>query len=441
MGTFVIKMPDVGEGIAEAELVEWHVKVGDPVTEDMVLAAVMTDKATVEIPSPVEGTVEWIGGEVGEQIAVGAPLLKLEVSGEGNVSADKGAPAKAKPAKEAMPEASTAKRKDEDAGLEGEEEAEERAPEPAARPKKASEPRRALPAHSRKEGEKPLAAPSVRLKARERGIDLRFVPGTGPAGRITHEDLDLYLEQGARPGAPTGRMPDSRVTELKVVGLRRKIAEKMALSKSRIAHITYVEEIDMEALEQLRASLNATRRDDRPKLTLLPFLLMAMVKAIRDQPNINAHYDDEAGLVRQFGGVHCGIAAQTRNGLVVPVVRHAEALDLWGAAGEINRLAEAAKNGTAKREELSGSTITITSLGALGGIATTPVINHPEVAIVGVNKMQVRPMWDGTQFVPKKMMNLSSSFDHRVVDGWDAAVFVQRVKALLETPASIFIEE
>ncbi len=197
----------------------------------------------------------------------------------------------------------------------------------------------------------------------------------------------------------------------------------------------------MDALEQLRASLNATRKDDRPKLTLLPFLLMAMVKALKEQPNLNAHYDDEAGVVRQYGGVHCGIAAQTRNGLVVPVVRHAEALDLWGAAGEIGRLAEAAKNGTATREELSGSTITITSLGALGGIATTPVINHPEVAIVGVNKMQVRPMWDGTQFVPKKMMNLSSSFDHRVVDGWDAAVFVQRVKALLETPASIFIEE
>ncbi len=441
MGTFVIKMPDVGEGIAEAELVEWHVKVGDPVTEDMVLAAVMTDKATVEIPSPVEGTVEWIGGEVGEQIAVGAPLLRLGVSGEGNVSADKAAAPKAKPAKEAKPEPTKNEQPDETEGDEEEETPAGKSEPAPPSPKHASAPKRALPAQSRKEGEKPLAAPSVRLKARERGIDLRLVPGTGPAGRITHEDLDLYLEQGTRPGAPAGKMPDSRVTELKVVGLRRRIAEKMALSKSRIAHITYVDEIDMDALEQLRASLNASRKDDRPKLTLLPFLMMAMVRAIREQPNINAHYDDEAGVVRQFGGVHCGIAAQTRNGLVVPVVRHAEALDLWGAAGEINRLAEAAKNGTATREELSGSTITITSLGALGGIATTPVINHPEVAIVGVNKMQVRPMWDGAQFVPKKMMNLSSSFDHRIIDGFDAAVFVQRVKSLLETPASIFIEE
>jgi len=411
MGEHVIKMPDVGEGIAEAELVEWHVKAGDPVKEDMILAAVMTDKATVEIPSPVDGIVIWLGGEVGQQIAVGAALLRLEVAGAGNVTAAK--PAAAAP---------------------------KQAPTPATPAASQNPPARVLPAQTRKEGQKPLAAPSVRLKARERGVDLRFVTGTGPAGRITHDDLDLYSEQGVRTDKPAGRMPDGRVTEFKVVGLRRKIAEKMALSKSRIAHITYVEEIEMDALEQLRASLNASRRDDRPKLTLLPFLLLAMVRAIREQPNLNAHYDDEAGVVRQFGGVHAGIAAQTKNGLVVPVVRHAEALDLWGAAAEINRLAEAARNGTATREELSGSTITITSLGALGGIATTPVINHPEVAIVGVNKMQIRPVWDGTQFVPKKMMNLSSSFDHRIVDGWDAAVFIQRIKSLLETPASIFIE-
>ncbi|MFN3546886.1 MAG: dihydrolipoamide acetyltransferase family protein [Mesorhizobium sp.] len=437
MGVFVIKMPDVGEGIAEAELVEWHVKVGDPVKEDMVLAAVMTDKATVEIPSPTDGTVAWLGGEIGEQIAVGAPLIRLAVAGDGNVAADEAPP----PERGTQPSASTAKAKASPAtatpAAAVNDDDDDEDPEPPAKPES---PRRALPAHARKEGEKPLAAPSVRLRARERGIDLRFVRGSGPAGRITHEDLDAYAEQGARPVAPAGKAPDNRVTEFKVVGLRRRIAEKMARSKGRIAHITYVDEIEMDALEQLRASLNASRRDDRPKLTLLPFLVLAMVKALREQPNINAHYDDEAGVVRQFGGVHCGIAAQTKNGLVVPVVRHAEALDLWGAAAEIARLAEAARNGTATREELTGSTITITSLGALGGIATTPVINHPEVAIVGVNKMQVRPMWDGAQFVPKKMMNLSSSFDHRVIDGWDAAVFVQRVKALLETPAAIFIE-
>ena len=433
MGIFVIKMPDVGEGVAEAELVEWHVKVGDPVKEDMVLAAVMTDKATVEIPSPTDGTVSWLGAEIGEQIAVGAPLIRLDVAGDGNVSADKAAPPERKPepAKKTPEKPSPIAAAPMTSGDEDEDGEAPAKPEP---------PRRALPAHARKDGVKPLAAPSVRLKARERGIDLRFVAGTGPAGRITHEDLDVFAEQGSRPVAPLGKAPDSRVTEFKVVGLRRKIAEKMALSKARIAHITYVDEIEMDALEQLRASLNGNRRDDRPKLTLLPFLMLAMVKALKEQPNINAHYDDEAGVVRQFGGVHCGIAAQTRNGLVVPVVRHAEALDLWAGAAEIARLAEAARNGTATREELTGSTITITSLGAMGGIATTPVINHPEVAIVGVNKMQVRPMWDGTQFVPKKMMNLSSSFDHRVIDGWDAAVFVQRVKALLETPASIFIE-
>ena len=434
MGVYVIKMPDVGEGIAEAELVEWHVKIGDPVKEDMVLAAVMTDKATVEIPSPTDGIVAWLGGEIGEQIAVGSPLIRLDVAGDGNVAADKAAqperkkePAAASSVTKAPPVAAAPSASgDDDEDIEA--------------PARAEPPRRTLPAHARKEGEKPLAPPSVRLKARERGIDLRFVQGSGPAGRITHEDLDRHAEQGARPVAPTSKAPDNRVTEFKVVGLRRKIAEKMALSKSRIAHITYVDEIEMDALEQLRASLNSARRDDRPKLTLLPFLMLAMAKALKEQPNINAHYDDEAGVVRQFGGVHCGIAAQTRNGLVVPVVRHVEALDLWGTAAEIARLAEAARNGTATREELTGSTITITSLGAMGGIATTPVINHPEVAIVGVNKMQVRPMWDGTQFVPKKMMNLSSSFDHRVIDGWDAAVFVQRVKALLETPASIFIE-
>jgi 2-oxoisovalerate dehydrogenase E2 component (dihydrolipoyl transacylase) len=445
MGQFVIKMPDVGEGVAEAELVEWHVKAGDPVREDMVLAAVMTDKATVEIPSPVEGSVSWLGAEIGDRIAVGAPLVRIEVAGDGNApdapdAAGKTAPEDARNEAGEAGEAETAAPTQPPAPAP---KADAPAPRPAAAQPAASRPAaapRALPTQARKEGDKPLAAPSVRLKARERGIDLRFVAGSGPAGRITHADLDVFVEQGARPGAPAGRLPDTSVTEFKVVGLRRRISEKMALSKSRIAHITYVDEVDMEALETLRASLNERKRADQPRLTLLPFLMLAMVKAIREQPNINAHYDDEAGVVRQYGGVHVGVAAQTRNGLVVPVLRHAESLDLWGAAAELARLTEAARNATATREELSGSTITITSLGALGGIVTTPVINHPEVAIVGVNKMQVRPMWDGARFQPRKMMNLSSSFDHRIIDGWDAAVFVQRVKALMETPAEIFIE-
>ena len=237
-----------------------------------------------------------------------------------------------------------------------------------------------------------------------------------------------------------GLVRNMSVTDVPVIGLRRKIAEKMATAKSRIPHITYVDEIDMTAVEDLRKELNETRKEGRPKLTVLPFLMRAMVKAIADQPHLNAIYDDEAGVVRQHGGCHIGVAAQTPGGLMVPVVRHAEARDIWGCAEDLARLSEAARTGKAARDELSGSTITITSLGAMGGIVTTPVINHPEVAIVGVNKMQVKPVWDGQEFRPRKMMNLSSSFDHRVVDGWDAAVFIQRIKALMENPAMIFID-
>jgi 2-oxoisovalerate dehydrogenase E2 component (dihydrolipoyl transacylase) len=309
----------------------------------------------------------------------------------------------------------------------------------------ASAPRPATTGAPRPEGEKPLASPAVRLRAREAGVDLRQVAGSGPAGRIGHEDLDAFIARGPQAtAAGTGLVQNNSVQEIKVVGLRRKIAEKMRIAKSRIPHITYVEEIDVTALEELRAALNKEKRTDtgigRPKLTILPFLMRAMVKAIGEQPNMNAIFDDDAGVIHQHGGIHIGMAAQTSAGLVVAVIKHAEARDLWDCAAEVNRLADAAKSGTATREELSGSTITITSLGAMGGIATTPVINYPEVAIVGVNKMMVRPMWDGTQFVPRKMMNLSSSFDHRVIDGWDAAVFVQRLKALLETPAMIFVD-
>jgi len=278
------------------------------------------------------------------------------------------------------------------------------------------------------------------LRAKDAGIDLRQVSGSGPAGRISHEDLDAFLSAGRTTSAAQGMARNTEITEIKVVGMRRRIAEKMSLSKSRIPHITYVEEIDVTALEDLRAALNAARKPDQPKLTLLPFLMRAMAKAIGEQPEINSVYDDEAGIVRQHGGIHIGIAAQTPAGLVVPVARHVEARDIWDCGAEVGRLSEAAKSGTATREELSGSTITITSLGAMGGIATTPVINHPEVAIVGVNKMMMRPVWDGAQFIPRKMMNLSSSFDHRVIDGWDAARFIQRVKTLLETPALIFVE-
>ncbi|MBY5616858.1 dihydrolipoamide acetyltransferase family protein [Rhizobium leguminosarum] len=412
MGEFIIKMPDVGEGVAEAEIVEWHVKAGDPVREDMVIAAVMTDKATVEIPSPVNGTVTWLAGEIGDRIAVKAPLVRIETAGDVGEAQSVGISQKpiveairTEVARSAPP-----------------------VPAPAAAP---------VPAP----GEKPLAAPSVRLFARESGVDLRQVQATGPAGRILREDIEQFLGHGTAPAtAKNGFARKTATDEIKLTGLRRRIAEKMVLSASRIPHITYVEEVDMTALEELRATMNGDRREGHPKLTVLPFLMRALVKAISEQPDVNATFDDDAGIITRYSAVHIGIATQTPAGLTVPVVRHAEARGIWDCAAEMNRLAEAARSGTATRDELSGSTITISSLGALGGIVSTPIINHPEVAIIGVNKIATRPVWDGTQFVPRKMMNLSSSFDHRIIDGWDAANFVQRIRTLIETPALIFIE-
>ncbi len=422
MGEFVIKMPDVGEGVAEAELVEWHVKPGDPVREDMVLAAVMTDKATVEIPSPVTGTVLWLGAEIGDTVAVKAPLVRIQVAGEGGEAA-------------AVPMAETVTIETADQPVE------KVASPPPVEIKKSVQAAPVARAAAQTPAERPLASPAVRLRAQEGGIDLRQVPGTGPAGRITHDDLDQFLARGAQPSImPVGLARKTTVEEIKVTGLRRRISEKMVLATSRIPHITYVEEIDVTDLEDLRATMNGTRKPDQTKLTILPFLMRALVKTVGEQPGVNATFDDDAAIISRHGAVHIGIATQTPAGLTVPVVRHAEARGIWDCARELVRLAEAARTGTALREELSGSTITITSLGAMGGIATTPIINHPEVAIVGVNKIMTRPVWDGNQFIPRKMMNLSSSFDHRVVDGWDAATFVQRIKTLLETPALIFIE-
>ncbi|MFS8116063.1 dihydrolipoamide acetyltransferase family protein [Rhizobium jaguaris] len=407
MSEFVIEMPDVGEGLAEAELVEWYVKVGDPVREDMVVAAVMTDKATVEIPSPVNGIVTWLAGGVGERIAVKAALVRIDTAGDTGRARSEEIPA-------AIIEVTKAE-----------------SPKPAPTTSDPVTP----------QAEKPLAAPPVRLFAKESGVDLAQVQGTGPAGRILREDIEQFLNLGAAPTISRGGFTAKAANEeIKLTGLRRRIAEKMALSASRIPHITYVDEVDMTSLEELRAIMNADRKADHPKLTVLPFLVRAVVKAISEQPNVNATFDDEAGVVTRYGAVHMGIATQTPAGLTVPVVRHAEARGIWDCAAEMSRLAEAARSGTATREELSGSTITISSLGALGGIVSTPIINHPEVAIIGVNKIATRPVWDGAQFVPRKMMNLSSSFDHRIIDGWDAATFVQRVRTLLETPALIFIE-
>ncbi|WP_119420711.1 dihydrolipoamide acetyltransferase family protein [Desertibaculum subflavum] len=420
MGLRSIRLPDVGEGVAEAEVVEWHVKVGDHVREDQTLAAVMTDKATVEIPAPFDGTVVALGAEVGGMLSVGAELLRLEVAGEGDAEA---APApKPQPRAESKAEAPRSHPA----------EPEDEPPPPMRTPSRLGPPRPA--------GEKPIASPALRRRAREAGVDLRQVRGTGPAGRIEHADLDAFLRGGAAAPAGARRIANTTVEEIKVIGLRRRIAQKMAESKRRAAHFSYVEEIDVTSLEDLRAHLNAQAADGKPKLTLLPFLMQALVRTVADFPQMNALYDDDAEIVHRHGGVHIGIATQTASGLMVPVVRHAEARDLWDCAAEMQRLAEAARAGQAGREELSGSTITITSLGPLGGIVTTPVLNRPEVAIIGVNRQVVRPHWTGAQFVPRKMMNLSSSFDHRVVDGYDAAQFVQRIKSLLEAPATIFIE-
>ena len=432
MGELSIKLPDVGEGVAEAELVEWHVKEGDLVREDDVLVAVMTDKATVEIPAPADGKVLRLGGAIGDTLAVGTELIRMEVEGEGNAVAD-ASPLEASPPTEPEPEPEQAAPKHHEA-------AQPSRSSPSAPPSPLPPPGRGS-GPPRGEGQRPLASPAVRKRARDGGVDLRQVPGTGPAGRITHTDLEAFFKQGPGTRAGAGLATNTSVREIKVVGLRRRIAAKMALSKRSIPHYSIVEEIDVSALEELRASMNGTKRDDRPRLTILPFLMRAMVKAVVGHPEVNALYDEETETIHQHGGLHIGIATQTDAGLMVPVIHHAESLNIWNCAAELARVSEAARNGQASRDELTGSTITITSLGPLGAIATTPVINHPEVAIVGVNKIATRPVWDGAAFQPRKMMNLSCSFDHRVVDGWNAAQFVHTLKGLLETPAMIFVED
>ncbi len=437
MGIHTIRLPDVGEGVAEAELVEWQVKVGDVVKEDDVVAAVMTDKAAVEVPSPISGTVTWLGGEIGDLIAVGEKLIQLSVEGDGNDTQDAAASAQPeiKPAIDKTPPVHGS-------ATEQEESAEREPRESTAPVSKPLAEKHSRSTEPYTQATKPLAAPSVRARARDEGIDLRNVPGSGPAGRISQQDLSDFIDSGRTTSSSSGSSKRKRndVREIKVIGMRRKIAEKMSLSKSRIPHITIVEEIDMTELEELRAALNKKHDSKRTKLTLLPFMMRAIVEAVTDQPELNARFDDDAGVVRQHGSVNIGIATQTENGLNVIVVHHAESAGLWDNAAKVSQLADDARAGTIKLENLTGGTITITSLGALGAIATTPIINHPEVAIVGINKMQIRPMWDGQQFQPCKMMNISCSFDHRVVDGWDAAVFVQKLKTLLESPAMLFVE-
>jgi 2-oxoisovalerate dehydrogenase E2 component (dihydrolipoyl transacylase) len=463
MGRYVFKLPDVGEGTAEAEIVAWHVGVGDSVDEDQNLVDVMTDKATVEMTSPVSGKVISIHGEPGEMAAVGSPLVELEVAGEGNV---KVGAAKAEVPKAAVKPAAKEKTSLSPTGGEGQglsrRSAEgaktDEGDHPATPPHPASLLRSSaatgpnpLPQRgrgsvqvgaTRKPGDKPVASPAVRQRAHELGIELQFVSGSGPGGRIGHQDLDAYIASGGRGAvvAKSSYAARDGIEEIKVIGLRRRIAEKMQDSKRRIPHFAYVEEIDMTELESLRAHLNATRRAEQPKLNVLPFLMRALVKVLPDYPQINVRFDDEAGVVHRHAAVHIGIATQTANGLIVPVVRHAESRDIWDSAAEVARVAALARDNKATKDDLTGSTITITSLGALGGVVTTPVINHPEVAIIGPNAILERPVVREGQIVVRKMMNLSSSFDHRVVDGYDAAEFIQRLKAMLEHPAMLFME-
>ena len=432
MGTFAFKMPDIGEGVVEGEVVEWMVAVGDTVKEDDPILSVMTDKATVEIPSPVDGTVTKVVGEAGDILPVGVVCIEFEVDGAGNASASDDAPAAkeapAPAAKESKPEPTP-----------------EVAPAPTPAPKAAATPAPAATPVARAPGTKALASPAVRQRAREANISLDHVAGSGPAGRISHADLDAHIAGGASGASRAAPMGGRARTELngteamKVIGLRRKIADSMVASYSSIPHFSYFEEVDVTALEELRQHLNATRPEGAPKLTYLPFIMQALVKALAQRPECNALYDDEANVVTRHEAINLGIATQTDRGLFVPVVKHVEAMDIWQSATEMGRVTGATRDGKAGVEDLTGSTFTITSLGRLGGLGATPIINKPEVGILGVHNAKDRAVVRDGAVVIRRMMNLSSSWDHRVVDGHDGATLVQLVKTYLENPATIFM--
>nr|AIE91871.1 branched-chain alpha-keto acid dehydrogenase subunit E2 (bkdB) [uncultured marine group II/III euryarchaeote AD1000_17_B01] len=418
MGKQVFKLPDIGEGVVEGEVVQWHVAAGDAVTEDDPIVDVMTDKATVTIPSPVTGVVTSLSGDVGDMVAVGSTLVEFDSDADAAPASEP----ETEPEAESSPTPPPA-------------------PEPAADPTPA--PAAAKPAPTPiAASSKVLASPAIRRRGREAGVDLSQVRGSGPAGRVRHADLDAYI---AADGAVTGAAPSSYstkrtdVTEVKVVGLRRKIAEQMTISKSTIPHFSYFEEVDVTELEALRQVLNASRDESQPKLTYLPFIMLALSRIMPEHPECNANYDDQGGVVARHGAVHIGIATQTDRGLYVPVVKHVEAMDAWQAAAEMQRVASAARDGTASLEDLTGSTFTITSLGRDGGLGATPIINHPEVAILGVHKAREMPVVRDGQIVVRRIMNLSSSFDHRVVDGADGAALVQHLRRMLEHPALIFM--
>ncbi|BAN02106.1 dihydrolipoamide acetyltransferase family protein [Ilumatobacter coccineus] len=423
MSRFEMRLPDVGEGVAEAEIVEWFVAVGDRVTPDTVVAEVLTDKATVEVSAPVDGVVAELHGEPGDVLAVGGDLIAIDTDTPGNAEAG------SEPGHASSAGGDTPGPMPNDTASDTASGTAVEAPVPARPP-----------------GERAAAAPAVRARATSLGIDLSSIAGTGPDGRVVHGDLDQELLR--RIDASTGGQPAARPApatsdgvSTPVRGLRRRIAERLSAAWNDIPHITYVDDVDVTEVERLRRELNDRPTNDGVHLTLLPFLARALVLAVADQPRLNAHYDHASETLTTFAAVHIGIATQTDDGLLVPVVRHGESLGLRNMASEIGRVTAAAREGSARREELGGSTITVTSLGALGGLVTTPIINPPEVAIIGVNKIETRPVWRDGTVQPRQVMNLSSSFDHRMVDGWDAATFVQRIKALLETPALLFVDE
>jgi 2-oxoisovalerate dehydrogenase E2 component (dihydrolipoyl transacylase) len=429
MSIHIVKVPDIGEGIAEVEVAEWYVQPGDTIKADQTVADLMTDKATVEVPSPLSGRVVSLGGKAGDKLAVGAELIRLETEGAQSTSSAPEAGQGAPVAPAAASVASTT--------ATGKAAA---APPTSATAKITSVPSATSETVTPTTADKPLASPSVRRHARELQIELSRVRGSGPGGRIEHDDLVRHAEgAGAKADHAPRYAERNDQHDVAVIGLRRQIALRMRESL-KIPHFTYVEEIDVTELEALRAQLNDQHGKERGRLTVLPFLMRAIVLAVPSFPQMNARFDDEKGIVTRYGAVHLGVAAQTEGGLMVPVVRHAETRDLWSSAAEVTRLAEAARSGKATRDELSGSTITITSLGPLGGIVTTPVINIPEVAIIGVNRIVERPMIRSGAIVPRKMMNLSSSFDHRVVDGQQAAEFVQALRRYLECPALLFVD-
>ena len=408
----VFKLPDVGEGVVEGEIVKWNVKPGDTVKEDEPLVEIMTDKATVSIPSTVNGKVVSTTGTPGDMIPVGAELIVFEVEGDGTPEpVPEPAP---EPTPEPIPELT-----------------------PVAQPVSRPAPPVSAPVQS--SGTKPLASPAVRRRAREAGVDLAQVPGTGPAGRISHDDFDSFISGGGRLAAVQSGVKMTGVEEVPVIGLRRKIAEKMSISKRSAAHFSYFEEVDVTELESLRQHLNATRSENQPKLTYLPFIIQGLIKAVRKFPQCNAIYDEEKGIVFRHEAVHIGISTQTDDGLMVPVIKHAESRDVWETANELMRVTSSAREKTATIDELTGSTITITSLGVMGGLGATPIINHPEVSIVSIHAARDRAVVRDGKVIIRKMMNVTSSFDHRIVDGYDGALLIQELKSMLEYPAKIFM--